>query len=466
MDPISRPEKDAEKLARQTATLLTLYETLSSDDAAQAFLAFAREVKLNAESKDGVKVVSAYTAVFRALAVSGRPWRTHVCDLALCGANATAREAAERGAGAKSVRPKSAMALALASDLRVYESLANVSETTMSAWVRACTKDLSGDFCSAAAALGVDSGSVEDASVGDVAALNVSSDVIHAPATKRDRKIMRDAFDASSSWGERADDLMRFYAKHGAGILGSHSVVSFDAQAAWVARTMDKEDESMYSFSDLGAAWSTPTLRSTERAAEIIRRNTERHGSGIGKAQHILLHGNEGSGKRWLFRSVLGSMIRAGETNVRVVLLSRGELRNLTQLCDRMKNEPRVRFVVLLELPLALAPHAEFYNTLTSALDGGGTIWPDNAVMYATAPCDSCLKPDSHEGGSRGLSDMFGTKIDLHSSPERFVADARDLAQRQGINIDDNTALQFLGESKPSVTLAQSFIDGVVAGTQ
>jgi predicted AAA+ superfamily ATPase len=206
-------------------------------------------------------------------------------------------------------------------------------------------------------------------------------------------------------------------------------------------------------------------LRSTERAAEIIRQNTERHGAAVGKAQHILVHGDEGSGKRWLFRSVLGSMIRSGQTNVRVVLLSRAELRNLTQLCDRMKNEPRVRFVVLLELPLALAPHAEFYNTLTSALDGGGTIWPPNAVMYATAPCDSCLKPESHEGGSRGLSDAFGIKLDLHSNPEKFVADARDLAQRQGVEIDDSKALQFLGEAKPSVALAQSFIDSVCGTT-
>jgi len=464
-DPSTRPEKEAETLAKKHASLLTLHETVASDDAGREFLSFIREVKLNGESVDGVKVVNAYGGVFRALAKSRRTWRTHVCDLALCGANAVAREASARGANARSVREKSANALALGSDLKTFEAISNVSETTMTAWVRACTRELSEEFLLASAALGNDAETSAETRVAipTPAMLGNVADVVRAPATKGERHAMREKFDKSRSWSERADDLIRFYAEHGAGVLGSHAVVAFDASSAWLARTMDKDDESMYSFVELGDAWFAPVLRSQERAAETIRANTKRHGAAVGKAQHVLVHGNEGSGKRWLLRSVLGEMIRSGETNVRVVLLSRTELRNVSQLCDRMKSEPRVRFVVLLELPLALAPHAEFYNTLTSALDGGGTVWPSNAVMYATAPLDSCLKPESHEGGSRGLSDVFGIKIDTHTTTESFIVDARDLARRQGVDFADVDALQFLGEAKPSLTLARCFIDSKTA---
>ena len=57
----------------------------------------------------------------------------------------------------------------------------------------------------------------------------------------------------------------------------------------------------------------------------------------------------------------------------------------------------------LLDMPLALAPYAEFHNELTCALDGGGGgRWPPNAILAAAALEPTALKPETSSGGGGG----------------------------------------------------------------
>ena len=76
--------------------------------------------------------------------------------------------------------------------------------------------------------------------------------------------------------------------------------------------------------------------------------------------------------------------------------IPREALRNLPDVCENLcKEHPKTRFVLLLDMPLALTPYAEFHNELTSVMDGGGGgKWPTNAMLAAPALKPTALKPD------------------------------------------------------------------------
>ena len=80
-----------------------------------------------------------------------------------------------------------------------------------------------------------------------------------------------------------------------------------------------------------------------------------------------------GAGKRWLLRSAAAAAFPSG---LRCVCVPRAELRALPELLDACRAHPRARFALLIEMPLSLAPFAEFHNELSAALDGGGSTWP------------------------------------------------------------------------------------------
>lgn len=118
--------------------------------------------------------------------------------------------------------------------------------------------------------------------------------------------------------------------------------------------------------------------------------------------QHVLVHGPPGAGKRWLLRAAAGTNFSAG---LRCVTVPRAELRSLPELLDAIRTQPRVRFAVLLDMPLALAPYAEFHNELTAAMDGGGGgSWPANAQLCAAALGPTALKPGAEDDGAGGQS--------------------------------------------------------------
>ena len=68
----------------------------------------------------------------------------------------------------------------------------------------------------------------------------------------------------------------------------------------------------------------------------------------------------------------------------------------MPDVCENLcKEHPKTRFVLLLDMPLALTPYAEFHNELTSVMDGGGGgKWPTNAMLAAPALKPTALKPD------------------------------------------------------------------------
>ena len=93
----------------------------------------------------------------------------------------------------------------------------------------------------------------------------------------------------------------------------------------------------------------------------------------------------------------------------------------MPEMLDAVREHPRARFAMLLEMPLCLAPYAEFHNELTSALDGGGGgAWPSNAVLVAAALTPTALKPGAEDDGAGGtsLAVRFATTLALEGETE------------------------------------------------
>ena len=99
---------------------------------------------------------------------------------------------------------------------------------------------------------------------------------------------------------------------------------------------------------------------------------------------------------------------------LRVVRVPREALRQLPELCQFARDHPRARFVFLLDMPLALAPYAEFHNELTCALDGGGGgRWPSNAILAAAALEPTALKPEASSGGGGAANGGLACRFHL-----------------------------------------------------
>ena len=143
-----------------------------------------------------------------------------------------------------------------------------------------------------------------------------------------------------------------------------------------------------------GAAWhSTPRTEDEVKVRDELIAHFTAFANGDDTKGHVLVHGDPGRGKRWVLRSALGHCLGSG---VRVVQIPREALRNLPDVCEHLcKEHPKTRFVLLLDMPLALTPYAEFHNELTSVMDGGGGgKWPTNAMLAAPALKPTALKPD------------------------------------------------------------------------
>jgi hypothetical protein len=284
-----------------------------------------------------------------------------------------------------------------------------------------------------ARAIGRDSVAVEGVAAAELEARTAATCGKHTsrPASAAERAKLRDAIAQSWRWADALPTLMRHWRDVGAGDVGAVVALAHDAKtglhdpdaaaarggafafASIASAAADDDDDAPAIASLRGDAWrSTPRTRQHAAArgevVEALRRFVE---SETGGAAHVLVHGAPGVGKRWLLRSAIASQVDDG---LRVVSVPREGIRTLPTLCDEMRSRPRTKFAVLLEMPLALTPFAEFHNELTSVLDGGGGPrgWPANAMLCATALRESGLKPGSDEVGA-SLETRFPTRVAL-----------------------------------------------------
>jgi predicted AAA+ superfamily ATPase len=370
-----RPEVEAQALIEDAASLLYLQESLRSP-AAQAYLVLLQQIAMKATP---TKLFTAYGSFFRAQIATDSPsFADHVLDQVISG-----RDNPLAAACASGRAPKPAELAAARADRAANQSSPQSSPEDVPAW--------------------------NPAEEGSVVAAPASSEAV---AALRERVLQ------SWSWSETLPALMAHWRDHGVGDVGAHCVLTWHPKRGLTARRADGAAEE--TPAPLGDAWTAEPLARQAETRDALVDVLRAHVAGETRdgANHVLVHGRPGVGKRWTMRSACGAVFGEG---LRVVRVSRGDLRALPEMLDAVREHPRARFAMLLEMPLCLAPYAEFHNELTSALDGGGGgAWPSNAVLVAAALTPTALKPGAEDDGAGGtsLAVRFATTLALDGETE------------------------------------------------
>jgi predicted AAA+ superfamily ATPase len=190
-------------------------------------------------------------------------------------------------------------------------------------------------------------------------------------------------------------------------------------------------------------------LVGVESQKSRLVQNLERFGQGL-PANHALLWGVRGTGKSSLAKAAFMALA-ADRADLRLIEVDRDEVHALPRLFERLRGRPE-RFLVLCD-DLSFEEGAAAAKTLKSALEGGVSGPPDNALLIATSNRRH-LMPRGHDE-SRGLiaaaedaeeevsvSDRFGLWIGfppmdqeaylkaVRAYAERFLLRAPDLDRR------------------------------------
>mmetsp|Transcript_10226 Transcript_10226/g.46293 ORF Transcript_10226/g.46293 Transcript_10226/m.46293 type:complete len:523 (-) Transcript_10226:187-1755(-) len=440
----SRGDVEALALIEDAASVLFLQDPLRHE-CSQAYLALLQQISLKAGPN---KLFSAYGEFFRSLRRSGKAsFVDVVLDEIIAGrGNPVAEAVARTGASISSVAPVDLAAVA--ADLDLLQRLC-VSEATILKWCERAAAAASpsrrqpASWVAAASALGVRE---EGADVGAEGGAD-GDDALRftRPASVATIAATRNAVAESWKWSDALEPhLAKHWRGHGLGEPSRGNVLtwhnpkrgatcddvkhpdaasySYGANGANDDPDASSDDSSERSSHDAGVvngvAWRTaPRAKDEPAHAALVSHfaafaNGDSEVGGAGAGHHVLVHGPVGAGKRWLLMSSLGVCLglqhdtsksrpsKSPASALRVVRVPREALRQLPELCQFARDHPRARFVFLLDMPLALAPHAEFYNELTCALDGGGGgRWPPNAILAAAALEPTALKPDASGGG-------------------------------------------------------------------
>jgi len=438
-----RPEAEAQALVEDAASLLFAQEALRGP-AAQAYLSLLQQISVKASP---TRLFTAYGAFFRAQQATGaQSFADHVVDEVIAGKGNPLAETCARGG-----KPPSALQIAATrADLELLQRLC-VSETTVLRWCERLAQSATprrkqpASWIAAAESLGAvaageRAAAVEDAEPEETAEdsweMAMKKSTLGAPARPTTRAKLRERVANAWTWGDALPALMKHWASVGVDEIGARSVLEWtgtktglrgveigaeNTSEAYLGRYGgDQDEDTIKSIVGSGKAWTFTEADFTgeseksrpgasgARAAVVAELKKE-------SPNHVLVHGPPGIGKRFAVRSAIAEGF---ENGTRCVRMRRGDLRSLPEILAEIKKHPRARFVIFLEMPLCLAPYAEFHNELTSALDGGGGgSWPENAVLCATALKPSGLKPGAEDDGAEGesLAGRFGKVIAMET---------------------------------------------------
>ena len=463
---------------KDASSLLIMQHALKGPTA-QKFLTLLGLLRLKA---DDLKVLSAYGEFYRSLvgAKGADRWLDHVLNEVLDGGGNPLSKACAEGEV-----PTPAALAAARSDLDRLQKMC-IAESTLAMWVSdkrdqpeawnlaaaALGEPATNSKKGAAAAAGGDGAgafglgfTTEDKTAADESAPDSvqSASVlpvefgafIGPPATQAEMQAARGAIAECWEWSSGLDSLVAHYGRYGHGVIARHSILEW---------TLDRGFKGVEGASD-SAAWSAPPVPSTEELVAELKANVAWHAAGQ-PAQHALLHGRAGVGKRWAVRAAVGS---AGlGKGVRAVVLNRLQLRNMPELATAIAKHPRVRFVVILD-NLYLSPFAEFHSELLVALDQSK--WPPNAIVCATSLSPTALKAQGGKGvaedadafeGWDALSLHFALQAELGvkvaaGDVAYFLDNVEVLATRAGLRAEEwsrDEATQWLEVRRTGASVA------------
>ena len=442
----SRGDQEALALIEDAASVLFLQDPLRHE-CAQAYLALLQQISLKAGPN---KLFVAYGEFFRSLRRSGKAsFADVVLDEIIAGRGNPVAVAVAAGANPADVAPVDVAAVA--ADLELLQRIC-VSEATILKWCERLAAAASparkqpASWVAAASALGVREEGADGGAEGGADG-GAEGERFTRPASVQLCASTRNAVAESWKWSDALDPhLMNHWRAHGVGEPALGNVLTWHNPKRGATRDVDPDsafkssDSSSSSnangFCVNGVAWRTAPRAKDEAAHATLVSHFTAFASGDESAGHVLVHGAAGAGKRWLLMSSLGACLgvssnddpsagvvgsrdpSAGPSSrpsaLRVVRVPREALRQLPELCQFARDHPRGRFVFLLDMPLALAPYAEFHNELTCALDGGGGgRWPPNAILAAAALEPTALKPEASSGGGGAANGGLACRFHL-----------------------------------------------------
>ncbi len=246
-----------------------------------------------------------------------------------------------------------------------------------------------------------------------------------------------------------------------------HLAFRWDA-ARGRGRLVPIEDPHLFDLDDLVGV---------ERSLAELVTNTEQFVGGL-PANHVLLHGERGTGKS---SAVRGLLARFGGRGLRMVEVHKADLLDLPRVLESLRGA-RYRFVLFSD-DLSFDAGEAHYRELKAALEGSLVAPPENVRIYATSNRRHLL-PESmaenraahldaegelhlHEAAEEklALSDRFGLVLGFYGFDQpTFLRIVERYAREAGVRADPETlraeALRWaLRRSSRSGRTARQFVD-------
>ena len=155
-------------------------------------------------------------------------------------------------------------------------------------------------------------------------------------------------------------------------------------------------------------------LVGVERSLEGLVANTEQFVGGL-PANHVLLHGERGTGKS---SAVKGLLARFGGRGLRMVEVRKADLVHLERVLESLRGASH-RFVLFCD-DLSFDAGEANYRELKAALEGSLTAPPENVRIYATSNRRHLL-PETMEENRAARVDAEG-ELHLHEATEEKLA--------------------------------------------
>lgn len=313
----------------EQASSLMLYTSVLQEKPGQAFVYLLQALYDCARhvSDDLTDCLPAYGRWFRAMAEQNQTWSDYILTQILRSENPFSHPVQQQGLD----RVPAALKAAAQADLEILRSLAACDGHQLSRWVAEVSQ--------------------------------VSPPIAWETETQPHLAELHSQIMSSGANALRI--LADYYQQHGTGLFADYHAYR------WQGGEL------------VGIAYPDPiqvsSLVGYEAQKAALIQNTEFLLQGY-PALHILLYGSRGTGKSSLIKGLLN---RYGERGLRLIEVSKADLRDLPTIVDPLRHQPQ-RFIIFVD-DLSFEEDDDAYKALKVVLEGNLTARPANVVVYATS---------------------------------------------------------------------------------
>ncbi|MBD1913372.1 MULTISPECIES: ATP-binding protein [unclassified Leptolyngbya] len=393
--------RQVQTLQQQMASLV-LYQSVGLELPGRTFLALLQTLGSGGNGRDGshLDVLRAYGVWFSALADRQQTWSAYVLEQLLTNDNPFTRQAQK----ALTDLPAS-LTHAAQHDLRLLQSLYRVTGPQVAEWVQ------------------------------NAAGLPTAPpiwDPVSGEGSHSEQAIATQLLQ-HADWGNAIEDLITYHQRVGVGQFVRYRAFRWQGGDLFGIAHPDPI--------------SLEALVGYDLPRQMLLQNTEALLAGY-PALHVLLYGSRGSGKSSMVKALLNQY---GDRGLRLVEVSRSELRDLVTIVDCLREQPQ-KFIVFVD-DLSFEEDDDAFKALKVVLEGNATARPQNIVVYATSNRRHLIREfmgdrprpsDADEVHAwdtvqekLSFSDRFGLTLTFEpANQDTYLAIVRHLAQRSGVTLE------------------------------